>query len=138
MATKKEINEHMKIALAEIGKISPWFDTDVDCWVFSHKNYPVEYGGDSEEEVILNYPKYLREFIAHRLDNKVSEVNERETKGRGGLREGSGRPKGSKSAPLTKQIRVPIDIAVWLKYHGTIDHIREMLKAYGQTREKIA
>ncbi len=130
MGTKKEIAEHLKIALSEIGKIDPWFDKEVDCWVFSHKNYPVEYGGDSPEEVIKNYPKYLREFIAHRLEGRVSEINENETKGRGGYREGAGRPKGAKSAVPTKQVRVPIDIADWLKYPGTINHIREMLKAY--------
>jgi hypothetical protein len=26
MATKKEIKEHLKIALLEIGKIKPWYD----------------------------------------------------------------------------------------------------------------
>ena len=59
MATKKEIDEHLKIALSEVGEIKPWFDKDVDGWVFSHKNYPVEYGGDSAKEVIKNYPKYF-------------------------------------------------------------------------------
>ena len=28
MASKKEIEEHLKIALAEVGKIKPWFDKD--------------------------------------------------------------------------------------------------------------
>lgn len=130
MATKKEINENLKIALSEIGEIKPWFDKEVDCWVFSHKNYPVEYGGDSAEEVIENYPKYLMEFIKHRLEGTLSPVNEKETKGRGGYREGSGRPKGAKSAPPTKQIRVPSDIAEWLKYPGVYENIRHMIKAY--------
>src|SRR5690348_4186831 len=104
MATKKEIDAHLKIALAEIGEIKPWFDKDVNCWVFSHKNYPVEYGGDSSKEVIKNYPKYLKEFIKHRLEGRLSPINEQETKGRGGYREGAGRPKGSTSAPPTQQI----------------------------------
>lgn len=130
MATKKEIDRHLKIALEEVGEIKPWFDKEVDCWVFSHKNYPVEYGGDSEKEVIRNYPKYLREFIAHRLDGRISEVNEKETKGRGGYREGAGRPKGTKSAEPTTQIRVPRDIAAWLKTPGMINNIRGMLTAY--------
>lgn len=130
MATKKEINEHLKIALAEVGKIKPWFDKEVDCWVFSHKNYPVEYGGDSAEEVVENYPKYLFEFIKHRLEGRLSPINEKETKGKGGYREGAGRPKGSKSAPATKQIRVPIDIAEWLKYPETIMHLRVLMESY--------
>ena len=115
MATKKEIEKHLEVALNEVGKIKPWFDKEVDCWVFSHKNYPVEYGGDSEKEVVKNYPKYLREFIAHRLDGRISEVNEKETTGRGGYREGAGRPKGTNSAEPTVQIRVPPDIAAWHK-----------------------
>ena len=130
MATKKEINEHLKTALKEIGEIKPWFDKDVDCWVFSHEAYPVEYGGDSAEEVIKNYPKYLMEFIKHRLDGRLSPVNEKETKGKGGYREGAGRPKGSKSAPPTKQIRVPADIADWLKYPETIMHLRILMESY--------
>jgi hypothetical protein len=130
MATQKEIEKHLKIALEEIGRIKPWFDEEVDCWVFSHKNYPVEYGGDSEKEVIKNYPKYLREFIAHRLDGRVSEINEKETKGRGGYREGAGRPKGTKSAELKIQIRVPPDIAAWLRIPGMINNIRGVLAGY--------
>ena len=134
MATKKEMNEHLKIALEEVGKIKPWFDKEVDCWVFSHENYPVEYGGDSAEEVIENYPKYLMEFIKHRLEGRLSPVNEKETKGRGGYREGAGRPKGSKSAQPTKQIRVPIDIADWIKSPGTITHLRMVMESYDRVK----
>jgi hypothetical protein len=130
MAAKKEIEKHLKIALEEVGKIKPWFDKEVDCWVFSHDNYPVEYGGNSEKEVLKNYPKYLREFIAHRLDGRVSEINEKETKGRGGYREGAGRPKGTKSAEPTIQIRVPADIAAWLRMPGMINSIRGVLTGY--------
>lgn len=130
MAAKKEIENHLKIALKEIGKIKPWFDKEVDCWVFSHENYPVEYGGEFPEEVIENYPKYLKEFIKHRLDGTLSPVNEKETKGKGGFREGAGRPKGSKSAIPTKQIRVPIDVADWLKTPETIVHLRILMESY--------
>lgn len=130
MATKKEIIEHFKIALKEVGKIKPWFDKNVNCWVFLHENYPVEYGGDSPEEVIEYYPKYLEEFIKHRLDNKLSPINEKETKGKGGYRQGAGRPKRSKSSIPTKQIRVPVDIAEWLKYPETITHLRLLMESY--------
>lgn len=134
MATQKEINKHLKIALEEVGKIKPWFDKEVNCWVFSHENYPVEYGGDSTEEVIKNYPKYLKEFIKHRLDGTLSPVNERETKGKGGYQEGAGRPKGSKSAVPTKQIRVPLDIAEWLKSPETIIHLRILMESYNRVK----
>lgn len=136
MATKKEINKHLKTALDEVGSIKPWFDKEVDCWVFSHENYPVEYGGDSIKEVIENYPKYLMEFIKHRLEGRLSPINEKETKGKGGYREGAGRPKGSKSASPTKQIRVPVDIADWLKYPETITHLRILMESY--SRIKVA
>lgn len=138
MATKKEIEEHLNLALLEVGKIEPWFDKEVDCWVFSHKNYPVEYGGVTRSEVIKNYPKYLKEFIAHRLDGRISEINEQETKGHGGYREGAGRPLGSKSTYPTKQVRIPVDIAEWLKLPGVIPHIREILKAYEQIGAQLS
>ena len=133
MATKKEIAEHLKIALSEIGNIEPWFDKAVDAWVFSHENYPVEYGGETKEEVIKNYRKYLREFIAHRLDGKVSSSNEKETKGWGGMREGAGRPIGSNGAYPTVQIRVPEDIANWLRQPMMMQMIRQMLEGYGKS-----
>ena len=89
MATAKPIKEHLNIALKEIGLIKPWFDKKVNEWIFSHPDYPVEYGGESPEEVIQNYPKYLREFIKHRLDGNLSPLTEKKTKGHGGKREGA-------------------------------------------------
>jgi len=94
MATKKEIKEHLEIALYEIGKIKPWYDRNFKNWIFSHSNYHVEYAGDSKEEVIKNYPLYLRDFIKERLNNNLNSLTEKETIGRGGKREGAGRPVG--------------------------------------------
>ena len=82
MATKKEIKEHLKIALKEIGKIDPWFDKDVNSWVFEHPDYPVGCGGDSREEVIKKYPLYLEEFIRERLNDNVTPSVEKEQKGK--------------------------------------------------------
>lgn len=129
MATKKEVKEHLKIALKEIGAITPWFDEEVQEWIFSHPNYPVEYGGHSPEQVINNYPKYLEVFIEHRLNGKLDELNEKKTKGKGGIREGAGRPKGSKKEQ-TKQVRVPIEVAEWLKYPGVIQNVQAMIKSF--------
>jgi hypothetical protein len=114
MATTKEIKEQLEIALKEIGKIKPWFDPDVDEWVFSHSIYPVEYGGDSPEEVVENYPKYLREFINQRLKGNLNPLTEKKTKGHGGLREGAGRPKGSVKEEK-ERISLPKDLAYWFK-----------------------
>lgn len=114
MASRKEIKEHLEIALKEIGKIKPWFDKDVEEWIFSHPNYPVEYGGESSEEVITNYPKYLQEFITHRLNNRLNPLTEKKTKGHGGVRIGAGRPVGS--VKETKQrITLPVDLVMWFK-----------------------
>jgi hypothetical protein len=113
MATKKEIKKHLEIALKEIGQIEPWFDKDVDAWVFEHKAYPVGYSGDSKDEVIDNYPRYLEEFIKQRLNHNLAPSVEKKTKGRGGKREGSGRPKGTKKTP-TKRVTLPKKIAEWI------------------------
>ena len=125
MATKKEIKEHLVIALEEVGNIEPWFDKSYKTWVFSHSAYPVEYTGDTKEEVIKNYPLYLQEFIEERLNNNLSEITEKKTKGRGGKREGAGRPVGTKKEP-TERVTLPKDIAQWITTPGMISHIRAL------------
>lgn len=125
MATSKEIKEHLEIALREIGEIKPWFDEEVSEWIFSHSKYPVEYGGESSDEVIKNYPKYLREFIKHRLNDNLNPLTEEKTKGRGGKREGAGRPVGSTKEP-TKRISLPVDIAKWIKHPAALQKVRKL------------
>jgi len=111
MASKKEIDENLKIALKEIGKITPHFDKRFNAWIFSHSLYPdVEYAGNSIKEVVKNYPLYLREFIKHRLNQNISKDVEKKTKGRGGKRIGAGRPKGSKKISK-KRVYLPKEVA---------------------------
>lgn len=130
MATRKEIKENLELALREIGRIKPWFDDDVNEWIFSHPNYPVEYGGESPEEVIQNYPKYLQEFIKHRLDNKLNPLTEKKTKGHGGKRKGAGRPKGS-TKETTKRISLPSDLANWFQdYPAAIELARKTMRRH--------
>jgi len=131
MATKKEIDQQLKMALEEIGEIKPWFDKKFGAWIFEHPAYPVGYSGDSQIDVTKNYPLYLKEFIKERLNDNLDPLVEKKTKGRGGSREGAGRPKGSKGTP-TKQIRLPVDIANWLKQPAIIPHLREIMQAYRQ------
>lgn len=125
MASKREINKHLKIALDEIGDIHPWFDEEVDAWVFEHRLYPVGYAGSTPEEVFRKYPLHLREFIIERLNANLNPLVEKETKGHGGVRLGAGRPKGTTKTP-TKQIRVPIDLADWLKIPQNIEAVRKL------------
>lgn len=129
MATKKEIDEQLKLALNEIGAIKPWFDKEFKTWVFHHVLYPVEYSGDSKKEVLNNYPLYLREFIKHRLQNKLAPIMESKTKGHGGKRAGSGRPKKSEEDRKVR-IYLPKDIAFWLQHPGVIQNIRQFVTAY--------
>ena len=128
MASKeeKEIEEHLKIALNEIGEIVPWFDKNFQTWVFFHKLYPVEYSGDTKEEVIKNYPLYLKEFIKHRLNKNLAPMMEEKTKGYGGIRVGAGRPI---SSDKKVRIYVPSDIANFLKEPGVLTNLRGLIKA---------
>ena len=126
MATKKEIEKHLKIALKEVGELKPWFDKDVNAWVFEHRAYPVEYAGEAKEEVIENYPKYLYEFIRHRLNDRLHPLMEKKTKGRGGKRPGAGRPKGTKKAP-TKVVRLPADVANWVEKRSSYPQVRQLI-----------
>ena len=95
-------------------------------WIFEHKAYPVEYGGESKEEVLRITPEYLREFIRHRLNDKLHPLMEKATKGRGGKRVGAGRPKGTKKAP-TKVVRLPADIASWIERPSSIPQVRHLI-----------
>ena len=116
MASKKEIESHLKIALDEVGKIKPWFDKNVNAWVFGHPAYPVEYAGESSEDVIKGYPLYLREFIKQRLNDNLAPFIEKKTKGHGGKRKGSGRPKGTKKE-FKKRLYLPTDLVDWFQDH---------------------
>lgn len=127
MASKKDIDFHLKLALKEVGAIKPKFSKKFNAWIFSHALYPVEYAGDSEEEVIQNYPLYLKEFIQHRLDDRLSPLMENKTKGRGGKRIGAGRPKGTKEEKI--RVYLPKDIAHLLKEPGVLTHLRGIIQA---------
>lgn len=131
MASKeeKEVEEHLRLALNEVGEIKPWFSKNFKTWVFYHELYPVEYSGDTKEEVIQNYPLYLKEFIKHRLQNRLAPIMEKKTKGHGGKRIGAGRPKKLEIEPKIR-VYLPRDIAKWIKQPGTIQNIRQFIQAY--------
>ncbi len=126
MATQKEIKEHLKIALKEVGKIVPWFDEEVSAWVFEHPAYPVGYAGNSAKEVIKNYPKYLKQFIEERLNSNLNPLTEKATRGRGGKRKGAGRPSGTRKEAKIR-VYLPDDIARWVKVPGTITILRKVM-----------
>lgn len=128
MATKKEIKEHLKIALKEVGKVTPWFDKDVDAWVFEHPDYPVGCSGESKDEVINKYPLYLEEFITERLKDNVTPSVLIRTKGKGGKREGAGRPVNPNKEHKVR-VYLPQDIANLLKEPGVLAYLRGLMQA---------
>ncbi len=111
---EKLVDEQLKVALAEVGPVKPQFDEEYHRWIFEHPLYPVEYDGDTKQEVIKGYPLHLREFIWHRLYGDLAPEEEARTSGRGGKREGAGRPKGTTKEP-TRVVSLPVDIANWLQ-----------------------
>ena len=130
---EKEVEDHLQIALEEVGEIKPWYAKEVNCWVFEHPNYPVSCGEDTAEDVIAKYPLYLKEFIRYRLIDRLDPFMEAETRGRGGARPGAGRPK-KKSKTVTKSIRLsePLaDVAKWLRKHPeAIPEVQKLMRKY--------
>lgn len=127
MTSKKDIEKELAIALEEIGEIKPVFDKRCKEWVFKHKLYPVEYGGKTPEEVIKNYPLYLKEFINQRLDNNLASFVEKKTKGRGGYRPGAGRPKGTTLEPKLR-VYLPEDVANWIRVPEHLLMVRNLVR----------
>ena len=127
MATAKEVEKELAMALKEIGSIKPKFDKRTNDWGFSHKLYPVECGGATPEEVIEKYPLYLREFIKHRLENRLAPTVEKRTKGHGGARAGAGRPKGSSEEPK-KRVYLPAEMALWLKDEKNLCQVTKLMR----------
>jgi len=126
MATKQEIEKELNIALKEIGDIVPWYDKRFKMWIFSHPLYPVEYAGDSVEEVIENYPLYLKELIIHRLKGQLNPVTEKETLGRAGKRTAAGRPRDTEKEPEVR-LSLPFDIAEWIRQKTHWPAVRKLI-----------
>lgn len=120
---------HFKLALKEIGEIKPWFSKKFNAWIFASDLYPVEYAGDTEEEVIQNYPLYIKEFIKHRLQDRLSLLMENKTKGHAGKREGSRYPKEEKM-----KVYLPKDIACLLKEPKVLLYLRGLIQACHHTQ----
>lgn len=114
MASKKELDAELKIALKEVGEITPWYDKRMKTWLFSNELYPVECEGSTAEEVIKKYPLYLRDFIEERMKDNLAPFVAKKTKGHGGYRPGAGRPKGTTSEPKLR-VYLPEDVAHWIQ-----------------------
>lgn len=111
------IDQETEKALSDVGDIIPRQSPDDPAvWLFSHPLYDVEAEGDSPEDCIATYKRWMRIFIQERLiDNLAPNVEAASPgrAGRGGARVGAGRPVGTKKAP-TRLVRVPEAVADWL------------------------
>lgn len=136
-ARKKEVEKELKITLKEVGPIKPWFDKDVDSWVFESNLYPVGCSGDSSEAVKEKCPLYLEEFIEQRLKNNLNVRVEKRTVERGGKREGAGRPKAV-DREEKKRVYLPVEIALWIQSPQTITNIRNLMKQNLPSLEEAA
>jgi len=112
MTQSDEIKNAYQEALTEVGSIEPRWVKQDGVFVFDHEAYPfVVGGGPTKQEAINSYKRALRGFISDRVQGKLTTAQDRLTSGRGGRREGAGRPK---SEP-TKMVRLPVSIADWIK-----------------------
>jgi len=117
--------QELEQTLKEIGKIKPIWDEECQEYSFSHPDYQsIEAPGDTPEEVVHTYHRLLAKFLFERLNNNLAPHVEKMTSGRGGKRSGAGRPK---SEP-TLTIRLPADIAAWLKANPEhVEQVRRMM-----------
>jgi hypothetical protein len=122
------IDPEIQVALAEIGPIEPWWSEDDEMFVFEHPAYPrVMHADPDKQEAVNGYVRALRTFIEYRMAGKVTDAVERSTRGRGGMRPGAGRPKGTVKNP-TLLIRLPVDVATWLKADpANLDTVRRII-----------
>lgn len=119
--------KEVELAVSEIGQITPVWDTDCDSWVFEHPLYPESACGDTPEAVVSDYVMSLGNFVQSRLNGTLEPRVEARTKGRGGTRNGAGRPKGSTTALPSKMVRLPIVVADWLKSGDNLQTVLQMI-----------
>jgi hypothetical protein len=115
-------------ALAEVGPIEPWLDTNTGTWVFESPRFPdMEIEGDSREEVIALYPRFLAEHLRDLDAGKVAARIAAITPGWGGVRPGAGRPKGTQKPSPSKRISVDAEIAEAIALLGQ-ERVKMILK----------
>jgi hypothetical protein len=123
------IQDELKIALAEIGPIEPWWSDEDDMFVFEHAAYPwVMHADADKEEVKKGYIRALTGFIEERLSGTLAPKSDETTPGRGGFRQGSGRPKGTKKEPK-KRVYLPIEVADWILEDDHLSQVQRLMQA---------
>lgn len=123
-----ELDQHYEIALKEVSPITPWWSEDDQMWAYEHPLYGLMcYMDNTPEATIEGYKRVLKDAINDRLNGKFSATLEKTWHGRGGKREGAGRPQGTKKAP-TRVIRLPEDVAIWISDNFNLADVRKLMQ----------
>ena len=123
-----ERQQHLDIALQEIGEVLPLWSEESQMYVFEHEAYPAVMHADPDrEKAAEGYLRALQGFIQERLEGNIAPFMDRITSGRGGARPGAGRPKGSVKGK-TKMVRLPEDIAIWIKQGQHLEQVRALME----------
>lgn len=119
------LETELQTALQEIGEIAPWWSQDDGMFLFEHPAYPMVMHADPDKDAArAGYLRALKRFIRHRLNGALDPGTERVTSGRGGAREGSGRPRKDP----TKTVRLPLDMATWLQDRQHQEQVRRLME----------
>ena len=120
------IQQHVELALAEIGEITPVYNPEVEAWLFQHPAYDLEAEGETSDDCMATYKRWLHTFIKERLKNNLAPNVEAKSSGRGGKRDGAGRPIGTKKTDKMR-IYVPQELAFWLKDEKNIQWLQSQI-----------
>lgn len=109
-------DKDFNLALSEVGAVTPWWSDEDQLFVFEHDAYPMVMHGDTTvEATIQGYHRALRHFVQARLAGQIADSVNAVTRGRGGVRAGAGRPKGSSKKPAKVSVRLIPELAQYLK-----------------------
>ncbi len=119
-----DVSDTVKIflekTLKQVGDLKPWWDERSLSFIYTHYRFRKIGIGRTAEDALEHYKQLLAVGIQANLKNNC-HYSEFHTK-RGGCRPRAGRPKKDP----TVRMRVPEDLARWLKIHAPWDALRQL------------
>ncbi|MBK8190933.1 MAG: hypothetical protein IPK79_10845 [Vampirovibrionales bacterium] len=120
-----ELDRHFDMARAEVDGVQPQWSPEDQMYLVEHPAYPMVMHADPDpEKALTGYFRALRQFVKYRLAGEIADTTEQATSGRGGAREGAGRPRKNE----TKTVRLPVDMADWLRDQKHQDQVRRLMQ----------
>ena len=120
----EDVSDTVKIllekTLKQVGDLKPWWDERSLGFMYTHYRFRQIGRGQTPEDAIEHYKQLLVVGIQANMKNNC-HYSDFHTK-RGGYRPRAGRPKKDP----TERIRVPQDLARWLKIHAPWDALRQL------------